>query len=83
MVNAVRPCACCGNLTILEEYDICPVCNWEADDVQERDPTFWGGANHMSLIDARNTFRAIGAKSVKQLSRVRPPLPHEVPPPAN
>jgi len=79
MVQPVLPCACCGNLTILEEYDICPVCDWEADGVQERDPSFQGGANKMSLIEARASFQAIGAIGPDHLTHVRLPLPHEIP----
>jgi hypothetical protein len=80
MVNPIRTCACCGYLTVQEEYDICPVCGWEADGVQERDPSFAGGANDMNLMTARATFREIGATHREWLPRVRAPLPHEVPP---
>ena len=79
MLKQVRPCACCGYLTVLEEYDICPVCFWEADDVQERDPTFKGGANGMSLLQAQESFRTIRASSPRWLGHVRAPLPHETP----
>ena len=76
-MNPTKPCACCGSLTIVEEYDICPVCDWEADGVQERDPAFAGGANQMSLIEARANFVAIGAKGPDHLAHVRSPQPHE------
>ena len=33
-IRPARPCACCGYLTVAEEYDICAVCGWEADNVQ-------------------------------------------------
>ena len=77
-MKATKRCSCCGYLTIDEEYDICPVCDWEADGVQERDPTHAGGANHMSLIEARASFQAIGAKGPDHLAHVRSPHPHEV-----
>jgi hypothetical protein len=81
-VLPVRPCACCGYLTVFQEYDICPVCFWEADDVQEHDPAFAGGANKMSLTEARASYRDIGAIGPGWLSHVRPPLPYELPAPA-
>lgn len=38
-------CACCGNKTIDKDakFDICPICGWEKDGVQNDDPDFWGG----------------------------------------
>lgn len=50
-------CPCCGR-TGVEEYDICPVCGWENDPVQLRKPDFAGGANKMSLEQARNAYKA-------------------------
>ena len=76
----VLACACCGHLTVIEEYDICPVCFWEADGAQKRDPTFAGGANEMNLIEAREAYGRIGAISEKWAAHVRPPLAHEIPP---
>jgi len=78
-VKRVRPCACCGYLTVTEEYDICSVCGWEADDVQEADPTFWGGANVPSLNDARANYEKLGASDSTRVARVRAPLPHDIP----
>jgi anaerobic ribonucleoside-triphosphate reductase len=37
-------------------YEICPVCNWEDDPVQEEDPSYGGGANVMSLNEARKAY---------------------------
>ena len=50
-------CACCGNETVAEEYDICPVCGWERDHVQERFIAMRGGANQLSLAESREAFR--------------------------
>ena len=47
-------------MTVNEEYDICPVCGWEADRVQERFPGMEGGANRMCLAVARENYRAYG-----------------------
>ena len=49
-------CPVCGRYTFTEKYDICPVCTWENDPLQCRDPSFKGGANHMSLNEAKHFF---------------------------
>jgi hypothetical protein len=58
-------CPCCECLTLDEKppgtFDICPVCGWEDDDAQFRDPDYEGGANRVSLAQARHLFLAIGA----------------------
>lgn len=38
-------------------YEICPVCGWEDDPVQRDDPEYRGGANTLSLHDARADWR--------------------------
>ena len=53
-------CACCGQGTVAEEYDICPVCGWEKDKVQEKFIGFAGGANRLCLAEAREKFRESG-----------------------
>ena len=40
----------------LGDYEICPVCGWENDKVQTLDPDFEGGANEMSLNQARLAY---------------------------
>lgn len=77
-------CPCCGFRTLDEEppgtFAICPVCYWEDDDAQFRDPDFAGGANEVSLSQARANFREFGASSRDHQAAVRPPLPAEQPP---
>ncbi|NLI91850.1 MAG: hypothetical protein GX434_06460 [Peptococcaceae bacterium] len=53
------PCACCGQNTLDEEdfFEICPVCGWEDDSVQREDPNYRGGANQMSLNEAKEAFK--------------------------
>lgn len=48
-------CPCCGNGCFSEHggYEICPICLWEDDPLQSEDPTYRGGANKYSLIEAR------------------------------
>lgn len=76
-------CPCCGYLTFGEEppgtFEICPVCGWEDDEAQFRDPTYEGGANSVSLEQARKNFAAIGAVDNQSLRSVRKPLPEENP----
>lgn len=50
-------CPCCGK-AYTEEYDICPVCGWENDPNQFRNPEFSGGANEMSLKQAREAYHS-------------------------
>lgn len=45
-------CPCCGK-TEVGEYDICDNCHWENDPIQRDHPDYDGGANHISLNEAR------------------------------
>lgn len=75
-------CPCCGYFTYEEEPAgtgyICPVCFWEDDKLQQRDTTFAGGANHVSLEQARINFTSIGACEEAYISKVRSPRPEEI-----
>ena len=77
------PCPCCGCLTLGEEpsgtFEICDVCGWEDDDVQLKDPSFEGGANAVSLNEARENFKRFGAKDENSVKFVRKPRPNEIP----
>ncbi|MCD8017846.1 MAG: hypothetical protein LUE97_08635 [Oscillospiraceae bacterium] len=48
-------CPVCGQYEFPDEdsFDVCEVCGWEDDGLQEDDPDYAGGANHYSL----NQFR--------------------------
>ena len=76
-------CACCGYLTLTESgnntYDICPVCFWEDDPVQNNYPDTFTGANHVSLNVAKVNYWEIGACEARLVQYVRAPLPGEVP----
>jgi hypothetical protein len=77
------PCPCCSYLTLPEPppgtYAICPVCGWEDDPVQFEDPEYSGGANHISLSEARENVLRIGAVAEEMKSHVRAPRKSEVP----
>lgn len=53
-------CPCCGNKTLSEEpprtYQICLICKWEDDEIQFSNPDYKGGANKMSLNEARKMY---------------------------
>jgi len=77
------PCPCCGFLTLEEQppgtYDICPVCFWEDDPVQFDDADYGGGANVVSLNEARRNFAQFGASEERFRRNVRPARPDEHP----
>jgi len=81
------PCFCCGFLTLTEEppgtFNICPVCRWEDDNVQARDPDYAGGANKLSLRQARESFRRSGVSDPAHAKHARPPQEHEIPKPTD
>ena len=78
------PCPCCGFLTMFgpvrHTFIICPICGWEDDEVQYYDPDREGGANTLSLNQARANYAKIGAINRQAHSNVRPPIPEEMPP---
>ena len=63
---AYRPtphkCPVCEEYVFSDEgdFDICPICNWENDAVQYDDPNYEGGANWVSLNQARDNFKKLG-----------------------
>lgn len=54
-MNEIK-CPCCGK-TAVREYDICSVCHWENDPIQNDYPDFGGGANIMSLNQAKEAYK--------------------------
>lgn len=78
----VVPCPCCGYLVYscldaLDRYEICPICFWETDGVQQDDPDYEGGANGLSLNQARENFQEFGASNLRLKIFVRPPRSDE------
>lgn len=47
-----RLCPVCGERVLLF-FDVCEVCGWENDPLQYDDPDYAGGANCISLNEAR------------------------------
>ncbi|MFN7922078.1 MAG: CPCC family cysteine-rich protein [Bryobacteraceae bacterium] len=83
--NSRYACRCCGFHTLSEpnfgSYEICPVCFWEDDPVQNDDPTYKGCANSVSLKEARTNFITNAAAEPRNTAHTRGPLSGEVPPP--
>lgn len=70
-------CQCCGYKTLEEgtrdSYEICKVCFWEDDFVQNEDPDYEGGANKISLRQAQANFKIYGVSEVSFKNNVVKP----------
>ena len=70
-------CPCCGYYTFSEKpngnYSICDVCFWEDDPIQMEDPTYEGGANHVSLLQGQKNYKEFGACEREMIPYVRKP----------
>jgi hypothetical protein len=77
------PCPRCGHLTFDEPppgtWLICGVCEWEDDPLQFEDIHYEGGANGVSLREAREFYRSIGMSSPERLRRKRLSDPGRLP----
>jgi hypothetical protein len=62
-------------------YEICHVCFWESDPIQDYDPDYAGGANKASLNEARRNYAQFGAAEDHVRAYVRPPRDDERLPP--
>lgn len=75
-------CPCCGYYTFDErpngKYDICKVCFWEDDPIQLDDPSYEGGANHVSLLQAQKNYLEFGACEREMIPHVRKPQKDEL-----
>ncbi|RRD52123.1 CPCC family cysteine-rich protein, partial [Campylobacter rectus] len=73
-------CPCCGYLTM--KYinandgfciDICKVCFWQFDNISNSDPDRSRGPNSVSLNQAKENYKKMGAMEERFLHFVRPP----------
>ena len=79
--NKKVSCPCCGSLTLSENNaagEICPVCFWENDRLQNADETLAGGANKVSLSKARENYKQFGACEERFAAYTRKPVPAEI-----
>jgi hypothetical protein len=53
-------------------YEYCPICHWQDDPIQRDEPARRGGANSISLNEAKAAFAAgEDLRLVKEASRLR------------
>lgn len=74
------PCPCCGHLTLPQgpgDYELCPICFWEDDGGQLRYPLSPDGANGISLAEAQQVYRRLGAMDQVFKRKVRKPRQDE------
>ncbi len=60
-------------------FQICAVCRWEDDNLQAKDIDYAGGANRVSLREARSNYAQIGVAKPRSAAHARPPRDDEVP----
>ena len=80
-------CKCCGYYTLMEQpvdpkkhpgtFEICHVCYWEDDSIQYMNPEYSGGANRVSLNQAKINFKKFGAVEYDMIKYTRKPFPDE------
>ncbi len=75
-------CPCCGYYTFENRpdgsFEICEVCFWEDDPIQNKKPRYRGGANRVSLNRARKNFKKYGACHPSLIPFVRTPYREEL-----
>ena len=81
-MNNKYQCPCCCYYTFDEPlgntFADCPVCFWKDDGVQLNDPNYEGGANNMSLNQARENFKKYGVIDPELKEHVRLPKREEL-----
>jgi hypothetical protein len=74
VMTPLLSCPVCDyrSLPILGNWDVCLVCGWKSDPVQEAVPDEAIGANGVSLNQARANFARTGLSSQDARDRVHP-----------
>lgn len=56
-IEDLYECPCCNYKTLhfRGEYDICPLCHWEDDGIQE--PNQYSAVNHMTLSEGKKRYK--------------------------
>lgn len=64
-------CPVCGKTEFDEysSYDICPFCKWEDDGVQSDDHNYAGGANDLSVNEARIEYFLMSFSTTKEKAK--------------
>jgi len=63
-------CAVCNSLVTLSDAGYCGVCDWMQDTVQEHEPDYRGGANRISLNEARTRWALRGLPAYENAQAV-------------
>lgn len=75
-------CPCCSYFTLDHKpnntFELCPGCFWEDDAVQLHDPSYEGGANTMSLNQAKENYSLFGVIDERFREFVRAPTQEEL-----
>ncbi len=60
-MNPNKQCSCCGQYTLEKDsiFEICKVCGWQDDGLQNDNPDYKGGANKMSLNEAKEAYKKV------------------------
>ena len=70
-------CPCCDYDTLEKaerlNYEVCLICFWEDEPLQFEEPTYKGGSNGVSLIEARKNFAIFGACKKEMIKNGRKP----------
>lgn len=80
MESAKYTCPCCGHQVFSNppgSFELCPICFWEDDELQLREPNYAGGANPPSLIECQANYAKFGACEERFVKDVRLPKPDE------
>lgn len=67
-------CPCCEQhyFSKPDSFEGCPVCRWQDDMVQRDDPDFAGGANDLSLNEARANYKKFGWMYARPIDKTFP-----------
>ncbi|MCL2362929.1 MAG: hypothetical protein FWC73_14105 [Defluviitaleaceae bacterium] len=65
-------CPVCNKYNFEEDFDLCPICLWQHDRIQENEPHFAGGANDLSLNQFRAEWLRQNAISVSKKTAYQP-----------
>ncbi len=76
-------CPCCENYTLNHDVyghygEVCEVCLWQSDEVQDNNPDAKEGFNPISLNGARENYKKIGAITESYEKYVRKPIENEI-----
>lgn len=59
-------CPICGNNKMKDNIcDVCEICGWEDDNIQQSDHNYYGGANHLSVNESRIEYFLLHTEKTK------------------